>query len=97
MWVQGGFQPDTFWHQTPRHFQLAMQGVRKRLENEQLARSLQSYETGAFSGLAHHGKLKAFKHYDRRPKAQTPREMVTAIQSLGAKSNMKIRRITREA
>lgn len=94
MWVQAGFPPDTFWHQTPQGFQLAMRGVRKRMESEAQARTALAYETGAFSGLGYHGKLKALKHYTGKGKAQTPREMATVIQALGAKSNMKIRRIT---
>lgn len=93
MWRQAGLRPDDFWQQTPRHFQLIMRGDRKRLEQEAQARTAQAYEAGAFAGLAHHGKLKALKHYTGKPRAQTPREMAAMIQSLGAKSNMKIRRI----
>lgn len=93
MWAQAGFSPDTFYQQTPRHFQLAMRGVRKRLETEAKIRTLQAYETGAFAGLAQHGKLKALKHYTRQGQAQSPREMAAAIQALGARSNMKIKRI----
>ena len=93
MWVQAGFSPDTFYQQTPRHFQLAMRGRRKQLENEAQARTAQAYESGAFAGLAYHGKLKALKHYMRKQSAQTPREMAALIQSLGARSNMKVRRI----
>jgi hypothetical protein len=93
MWVQASFSPDSFWQQTPRHFQLAMRGVRKRMEGEAQARTAQAYEAGAFAGLAHHGKLKALKHYTGKSRAQSPREMAAMIQALGAKSNMKIRRI----
>jgi hypothetical protein len=96
MWVQAGFSPETFYPQTPLHFQLAMKGVRKRMEGEAQARTALAYESGAFAGLAHHGKLKALKHYTRKA-AQTPREMASLIQSLGARSNMKIRRIERGA
>lgn len=93
MWVQAGFSPETFWPQTPKHFQLAMRGIRKRLETDAQARTLLAYESGAFAGLAHHGKLKALKHYTRKSAAQTPREMAAMIKSMGARSNMKIRRI----
>jgi hypothetical protein len=93
MWVQAGFSPDTFYSQTPRHFQLAMRGVRKRMEAEAQARTALAYEAGAFAGLAHHGKLKSLKHYTRKA-AQTPREMAALIQSLGANSNMKVRRLS---
>lgn len=93
MWVQAGFVPDAFWQQTPRHYQLAMQGVRKRLEGEAQARTAQAYEAGAFGGLAYHGKLKALAHYTGKKKAQTPREIAAALQAMGAKSDMKIRRV----
>jgi hypothetical protein len=93
MWVQAGFSPETFWPQTPRHFQLAMRGVRKRMEFDAQARTSLAYESGAFAGLAHHGKLKALKHYTRKTEAQQPREMLALIQSMGARSNMKIRRL----
>jgi hypothetical protein len=93
MWVQAGFPPDTFWPQTPRNFQLAMKGVRRKLEGEAQARTALAYESGAFAGLAQAGKLKRLEHYTRKSKAQTPREMAAIIQSLGARSNMKIRRI----
>lgn len=97
MWVQAGFLPDAFYSQTPRHFQLAMRGVRKRMEYDAQARTSLAYESGAFAGLAHHGKLKALKHYTRKAAVQSPREMAALIQSIGARSNMKIRRIEREA
>lgn len=96
MWVHAGFSPDTFWDQTPRHFQLAMKGVRKKLEGEAQARTALAYESGAFAGLAQAGKLKRLEHYTRKGNVQTPREMAAAIQALGAKSNMKIRRIGKE-
>lgn len=92
MWVQAGFPPDLFWSQTPRHFQLAMRGVRKRMVAEAEARTAQAYEAGAFAGLAHHGKLKALKTYTQKNKAQTPREIAATIQKLGARSDMKVKR-----
>lgn len=70
-----------------------MRGVRKRMENDAQARTAQAYEAGAFAGLAHHGKLKALKHYTGKSKAQSPRQMAALIQSMGARSNMKINRI----
>ncbi len=93
MWIQAGQFAGAFWEQTPRHFQLAMQGIRKRLEGEAAARTAQAYEAGAFGGLAHHGQLKALTHYTHKDKVQTPRQMAAAIQAMGAKSNMKIRRV----
>lgn len=98
MWVQAEFSPDDFWQQTPRHFQLAMQGVRKRLENESRERTRQAWETGAFSGAAQAGKLKPLKHYIKSPtKPQAPRDMLAALlahQTNGAK--MTIRKIERK-
>lgn len=95
MWVQAGFTPDTFWQQTPRLFQLAMEAVGKRLRSEADARTGLAYETGAFAGLAHHGKLKPIKHYMRKGVPETPAELVAMLKTMGAKSNMKIRRVKR--
>ncbi len=96
MWVQAGFSPCSFWQQTPRLFQLTMEAVGKRLRHEADFRTEQAYETGAFAGLAHHGKLKALKHYQRKQSPQTPSEMVAMIKTMGARSNMTIRRVKRE-
>lgn len=97
MWVQAEFSPDDFWHQTPRHFQLIMEGVRKRLENEHHQQVRGSWETAAFTGAASAGKLKPLNHYLKLPPPrQTPAEMLSALmahQSSGAK--MTIRKIER--
>lgn len=93
MWVQAGFSPETFYRQTPLHFQCAMEAVRKRLEAEHDARSAQAYETGAFTALARVGKLKPYKHYARKSGQQDPQEMLSMLKSLGANSNMKIERV----
>lgn len=96
MWVQAGFSPDNFYEQTPGHFQLAMEGVRNRLEAEMETRMFASYQSGAFAGLAHHGKLKSYKHYQgQRDAAQEPREMLAMLKSMGARSNMKVTRVKR--
>lgn len=92
MWIQGGFSPDSFWHQTPLHFQLAMRGVRKRLENESEARLHLAYETGAFSGLANHGQLKALANYKPK-KPQTVKDAIEVLKGLGARSDMVIREV----
>lgn len=95
MWLQAGFQPDDFWHQTPLHFQIAMRGVRKRHEIEADARIAQAWSTAAFSGAAQNGKLKPLKHYLRKTvETQRPHEMLAALkahQSNGA--GMTIRKI----
>lgn len=95
MWVQAGFVPDEFWHQTPLHFQIAMKAVRKRLEGEAEYRMAQAWTTAALSAVAQNGKLKPLKHYlAKQTKPQGPREMLAALiahQSNGAK--MTIRKI----
>lgn len=98
MWIEAGFAPDAFWHQTPALFQLAMRGVRKRLASEAKERTRQAWETGAFSASGAAGKLKPLKHYLReKPQAQHPREFLAAMlayQAGGAK--MTIRKIERK-
>lgn len=98
MWVQAGFSPETFYPQTPLHFQCAMEAVRKRLEAEQLARMSQAYDSAAFSVMAQNNKLKPFSHYAQKSdRAQSSREMLAMLQSMGANSNMKITRVKRVA
>ena len=88
MWAQAGFDPDAFWHQTPLHLQLAMRGVRKRLEGEADSRTALAYETGAFAGLAQNGKLKAFKHYQRKPERKmSNQEMLGNMRLLAQRAN----------
>lgn len=98
MWVQAGFAPDDFWHQTPAVFQLAMQGVRKKVEQQVQLATRQAWETGAFAASGSAGKLKPLSHYLKpQSRAQAPRAMLAALlahQSAGAK--MTIRKIERK-
>lgn len=95
MWIHAGFSPDTFWDQTPRHFQLAMRGVRKRLEAEYEARLSQAHDTAAFFLLAQNNKLKAKSHYLPKPERQqaTTADILNYFKAAGKNSNMKIRTI----
>lgn len=98
MWVQAGFSPDTLWQQTPLHFQCAMDGVRKRLENEQEARRSQAYDAAVFSTLGQNNKLKPYSRYSyKKDGKQSAREMLSMLQGMGANSNMKITRVKRHA
>lgn len=65
------------------------------MEQEHKARTMLAYETGAFGGLAHHGKLKPLARYTQNSEAQSPREMLAMLKSMGANSNMKIARVKR--
>lgn len=96
MWVDASLNPDAFWQQTPRTFQLVMEGVRKRMKREADAQVALAYHTARFSVAAQTKPgLKPLAHYlrDASKPAQMPREMLAVIQSLGAKSNMQIRQI----
>lgn len=97
MWVQAGQPSDTFWDQTPRLFQLVMQGVRKRLKAELDGRTRQAWEGAGFAALASVGKLKDLKHYLGSSRSQTPQEMLAVLRSFKAKgAKMTITRIKRE-
>lgn len=98
MWIQAGFAPDAFWHQTPLHLQLAMQGVRKRLVAENEAETRVAWTTAAFSGAAQAGKLKPLRNYLRKARRQTPQEMLAVLKSFQAGgAKMKIERFDRRA
>jgi hypothetical protein len=100
MWVEYGFQPDAFWHQTPLHFQLALDAVRDRVKFEREESLFLAYNTAALSSAASAGKLKPFDHYRKRlsPKklAQTPSEMLEVFREFQARgAPMTIRRVER--
>lgn len=94
MWVEAGFGPDAFWHQTPHTFALAMTGVRKRLESEADARITQAWESAAFNAAAQAGKLKPLRHYLRKagPK-QSAKDMLAAFRTLAASGKVRITKI----
>lgn len=51
-----------------------------------------AWHTAAFTGATQSkGGLKPLQHYLRKP--QTPGQMVAALKTMGAKSDMKIRRV----
>lgn len=74
MWCEAGQDPDAFWNQTPRSFQLLMRGYRARLGAEAESRMAQSWQAGMFAALAQNGKLKKLDHYLKKP----PRKMGNA-------------------
>lgn len=98
MWIDAGFDPDAFWHQTPRTFQLIMQGVRKRGERATDDAIRQAWDTANMSVSAQAGKLKPLRHYLSKSnlKPQTPSDMLAMIKAIGVGTDMKITRIRRE-
>lgn len=92
MWIEAGFDPDQFWHQTPDTFTLAMKAVRKRMERDADDRVAMAWQTGVFAATAQAGKLKPLKHYLRKPsEKQSPSDMLAVMRSFQARgSSMKI-------
>lgn len=93
MWVASGFDPDTFWAQTPGTFQIVMEGVRKRLQRERDDRIALAWETAAFTRTE---RLKPLKQYlgNGPAKRQAPSEMLAALRAFqAAGANMTIRRV----
>jgi hypothetical protein len=86
MWVQAGFDLAEFWQQTPRHFQIAMQGARKRLEAERTAAVRQAWETAAFTAATQRpGGLKPLAHYlPRFGTKPSPGELADRLMALSA-------------
>lgn len=96
MWIDAfPSDPDAFWHQTPRSFQVCMEGVRKRMQREAEGRLIAAYETAAFTRAE---KLKPLDHYLKKAKsqkAQSPKEMLATLQSLGG-DKMTVRKVRRK-
>lgn len=88
MWVHAGFSPDAFWQQTPRHFQLAMDGVRRRLKDEGDERTRGAWETAAFNAATKTKRgLKPLHHYlshKAAPTPQTSAQMLAILKSMNA-------------
>lgn len=102
MWVDAGFPPDSFWIQTPLHFQMAMRGWRERHKRSTEADLWRAYTHASLNAAASAGKLKAFAHYKRalspaKAALQTPAEMLDALRQFQAGgAPMTIRRIERK-
>lgn len=97
MWVEAGFDPDSFWHQTPATYALTMKGVRRRMERESDAQVALAWQTGAFAAAAQAGKLKPLWHYIRKPMpVQKPSEMLSILREFQARgAGMTIKKIAR--
>ncbi len=90
MWVQCGFAPDPFWEQTPRHFQLVMEGVRKKMKSEADSEMSLAYHSGLFAAIAQSGKIKPLKHYLRSPtQPMSNKEMLANMRILAQRANRK--------
>ena len=97
MWVQAGFQPDSFWDQSPATFQACMIGVRARMTQESEGGVVDAWQTAALSGAAAAGKLKPLNHYLRKQTIQSPAEMLATLRSLNKDGKlMTIRKVSRE-
>lgn len=95
--MTAGFDPDSFWHQTPRGYSLAMKGVRKRRETEREEQVALAWQVAAFTASAHSKSgLKPLEHYLQRLRPQTGQEMLAVLKALGAGSDMKIERLDGE-
>jgi hypothetical protein len=91
-WCRAGYSPGEFWDQTPATFQACMTGAIEKAEAEIERDLFLAWHTAAFNAATKtKAGLKPLRQMLR--KAQTPSQMAAVIQSLGAKSNMKIRRI----
>jgi hypothetical protein len=96
MWCQAGFDPDRFWRQTPRHFQLVMRGVKKRMRSEADARIRQAHLTATFTAMTQSkGGLKPVDHFLRRAaRRRSPADLYAAFRAMKASGMpMRIRKV----
>lgn len=84
MWVDAGFEPDTFWQQSPQTFQLVMRGVRKRMERQAEDDLRTAWHTAAFTAASQSkGGLKDLRYYlPRKPQKQSPENMLAMLRTL---------------
>jgi hypothetical protein len=90
MWCEAGFQPDSFWKQSPATFKACMDGAGKRLLAEGEASLRFAWHAGAFTGAAQVGKLKPLARYLKKPpRKMDPREMLANMKLLASRVNRK--------
>lgn len=91
MWVQAGFEPDSFWQQTPATYQACMTGVRARLGQEAEGQIAQAYHTARFNAATKTKEgLKPLKHYLRQaPRKMSAKEMLANMRILAQRVNSK--------
>ncbi len=89
MWIEAGQIADAFWQQTPRSFQFAMRGIRRRMKADAENRTAQAWQTAAFVGSTQSkGGLKPLSHYLKRPAIKmSDAEMLANMRALAARVN----------
>lgn len=88
MWCKAGFQPDSFWEQTPATFSACMEGVRGRLEAEAEGETRVAWQTANFAAAAQAGKLKPIRHYIKAPvRRMSNAEMLANMRILAERAN----------
>lgn len=92
MWCEAGQEPDSFWHQTPRHFQVVMAGVRERNKAKGETRVALAWQTAAFTGLTQtKSGLKPLRHYLQRPaRRMSDAEMLGNMKLIASRVNRKM-------
>lgn len=88
-WVECGFDPDAFWHQTPLSFQTALRGVRARREHESKAATALAWQFAVFNGIRQSKQgLKPLDHYLREERRrQSTEEMRANLLILAQRAN----------
>lgn len=81
--MAAGLNPDKFWRETPRSFVAIMDGVTRAASRKYDHAIFVAWHVAAFGNAAQAGKLKPLSKYlGIKPKAQTPEEMLAALQVL---------------
>ena len=68
-----------------------MKGVRQRIKSDAEGQLATLHAAATFNALAAHGKLEPFRTYIEP--VQSPAAMIAMLQTLGANSDMKIRKV----
>ncbi|MEM6493698.1 MAG: hypothetical protein AAF650_04895 [Pseudomonadota bacterium] len=107
--MQAGFDPDSFWQQSPIHFQIAMRGVRRRLELEEETQLVSAWHIASLTARTQTKeglpkldellkRLRDLRRREANPGArQSYSEMLANMRILAARQNAIHHRMTKEA
>lgn len=90
MWCEAGYEPDSFWRQTPRTFQIVMKAARSRNEAQADMATVTAYQTAVFNGLTKTKRgLGPLKNYlPKRDKAKADgAQMLGAMKLIASRVN----------
>lgn len=90
MWCEAYPDPDAFWAQTPRSFEITMEAARARNEAQADLATATAYQTAAFNSASKSKRgLRPLAHYlpKRKKPKPNPAQMLGAMKVIASRVN----------